>query len=531
MGRRGPGAHAKGSTKHPAPRVVSFPIPVGSRDDAVIEFVQKLPVTKGLKVGNTLELLPFQVEFVRALYGDDSRVRIALQSIPRGNGKTGLEAALCLAHMFGPVAEPRGELYAAGIDRVQSSLMFDEIAAVIEDVPEFMQDSNILKWQKRIEVVDGPGKGTIFQALSSDIRRGHGVSPTFVVADEMGTWNDLRLWEGLITAMGKRKRALAVGISTQAGSDQHPFSLLVDDAARGLDPTVYCQLICAPEEADPFSEETWLACNPALGSFLSLEEFRSQAERAKRVATFEPVFRNLRLNQRVAVSETWLSQADWNRCRIAFDPLTLMGQSCVGGLDLGSTRDLTSFSLFFEETGHLLNWSWCPGETIDEREHTDRAPYRVWADRGVIELTPGRALDKAFVTRRLGDIFNTFRPRLIAFDRWGISELERLLEDEGIDLPLKEFGQGFKDMSPATKAFELKVLNGDLKQNGNPLLDWCLSNVRLERDAADGVKPSKKRSHERIDPIVASIMAVGIGVREPVVQPQEFRMLVLGGGR
>lgn len=303
----------------------------------------------------------------------------------------------------------------------------------------------------------------------------------------------------------------------------------MDDALRGLDPTVYCQLLCAPDEADPFVEETWLACNPALGAFLSLEEFRSQVERAKRVSTFAPVFRNLRLNQRVAISETWLSQGDWNRCRVSVDPLTLIGQSCVGGLDLGSTRDLTSFSLFFEETGHLLNWSWCPGETIDEREQTDRAPYRVWADRGYIELTPGRALDKARVARRLGDLFNTYRPRLIGFDRWGMAELERLLEDEGIDLPLKEFGQGFKDMSPATKAFESKVLNGDLKQNGNPLLDWSLSNVRLERDAADGVKPSKRRSHERIDPIVASIIAVGIAVRESQPEAPAFRMLVLGG--
>jgi phage terminase large subunit-like protein len=132
-----------------------------------------------------------------------------------------------------------------------------------------------------------------------------------------------------------------------------------------------------------------------------------------------------------------------------------------------------------------------------------------------VEATPGRAVDKRVIARRLGALCARFTPVAVAFDRWGIAELERVMADEGIALPLKPFGQGFKDLAPATAAFETRVLNGRLIHDGNPVVTWALSNVALERDAAGNAKPSKRRSHERIDPIVAGVMAVGLAAQDP----------------
>jgi phage terminase large subunit-like protein len=321
-----------------------------------------------------------------------------------------------------------------------------------------------------------------------------------------------------------------VVISTQAGDDQHHFSQLVDDALRGLDPTLYCQLLAAPADADPFDEATWRAVNPALDIYLDAETIRAEARRAQRVPSFEPRFRNLRLNQRVSIDERWISAEAWQTCVGTVDLEALVGEPCVGGLDLGSTRDLTAFSLYWPHSGALAVWAWCPAETVAEREHSDRAPYRQWAQQGHIELTPGRATDKRLVALRLGELCATFKPRVIGFDRWQVAELERVLADEGINLPLKEFGQGFKDMGPATATFETRVLNRTLQHADNPLVAWALSNVALERDAAGSAKPHKRKSHDRIDPIVAAIIAVGVASREPEPAP-EPRIWILGDDR
>lgn len=486
-----------------------------SRSERVVAFVESLPVTKGIRAGKRIELLPHQHEFIQRVYAEDSPVRLAIQSLPRGNGKTGLLAGLCLAHLLGPESEPRGEVYAAAIDRQQAGLLFNEIVAIVEAVPTFEARCNVQRFKKLIEVLDGAGKGSIFETLSADVRRGHGLAPSLFVYDEFGTAKTGELLDNLLTAQGKRTRSLGCVISTQAGSDLHPFSVLIDDAARGLDPSAYVQLLAAPDDADPFDEATWRAVNPALGHFLDADELRSQAQRAQRVPTFAPKFKNLRLNQRVETVERWLPADAWRRCAGSVDLDALAGAPCYGGLDLGSTRDLTAFALYWPDPGALAVWAWCPAETLAEREQSDRAPYRVWTEQGHIETTPGRATDKRSVALRLGALSARFSPRVIAFDKWGIAELERVLTDEGLDLPLKEFGQGFRDMGPATAAFETRLLNGQIQHSGNPLLAWALDNVALERDAAGNAKPSKRRSHDRIDPIVAAIMAVGLAAQEP----------------
>ena len=502
------------------------------RVDRVIAFLQFLPVTKGIRGGKKLRLLPHQLAFVQAVYGDRSEVTLAIQSLPRGNGKTGLLAGLCLAHLVGPESEPRGEVYAAAIDRLQAGIMFNEVVAMIEAVPEFLARVNVQRFHKKVEVMAGEGAGSVFEALSADVRRGHGLSPSLFVYDEFAQAKTGELLDNLTTAQGKRRRSLGIVISTQAGDDLHPLSVLIDDAERGLDASLYVQRLSAPEDADPFAERTWRAVNPALGIFLDADTVRSEAERAKRMPTFEAKYRNLRLNQRVMVDERWLGPELWTACLDAsIEVARLPGEICYGGLDLGSTRDLTAFALFWPESRVLKVWTWCPEETVSERERSDRAPYRLWAEQGYLALTPGRATDKRQVAIRLGELCAQYRPDFIAFDRWGFAELERTLKDEGVELRLKEFGQGFRDMAPATNAFEVRVLNQQLRHDGNPLLRWALGNVALERDAANNAKPNKRRSHDRIDPIVAAIMAVGLAARETVAAPPEYQVLFFGGRR
>src|SRR5580765_861969 len=200
-----------------------------SRVERVIAFLEFLPITKGIKLGTNLKLLPGQRRFIERVYGS-TEVRLAVRSEPRGNGKTGLVAGLALCHLLAPEAELRGECYSAAVDRLQAGLIFNEMEAIILAVPDFAVRCNIQRYRKWIEVIEGVGFGSKYEALSADARRAHGLSPTFWAYDELAQAKDRVLLDNLQTAMGKRKRSLGVIISTQAADDDHPLSLLIDDA-------------------------------------------------------------------------------------------------------------------------------------------------------------------------------------------------------------------------------------------------------------------------------------------------------------
>jgi phage terminase large subunit-like protein len=481
--------------------------------ERVLAFLRTLPIVSGLKAGETLELLGFQEQFVRGVYGDVDdlgrrRVRLAALSVARGNGKSAMLAGLSLAHLVGPMQEPYGECYAAALDREQAAVLYRMCRAYIEATPWMAARVNIKDWHK--EIVDEPSQ-SMWRALTSDARKAHGLAPSFWIADEVAQWRSRELWDNLATGMGKRVQALGVTISTQAADDLHFFSEMLDAEPN---PTVYVQLHAAPKDCAIDDPAAWAAANPALGVFLNEDQFADAAERAKRSPSFEPAFRLLHLNQRIAADGRFIDQADWDANGEPFDPVELEGQACYGGLDLSSTRDLTAFSLWFPEAGKLLSWHWAPADTIDARAERDRVPYPRWADEGWIERTPGRATDRAAIVRRLADVRQTYDVRGIAFDRWRFEDLAKLLSDEGIELPLVEFVPGVKSYAPACDAFERAVIAGRMQHNGNPLLRWQAGNVVVEIDAAGNRKPSKAKSLDRIDGIVTAIMACSIAATD-----------------
>lgn len=511
MGKRGPGASRLREAAKAAPISIKHPwekrrMPPAER---VLAFLRTLPIVSGLKAGAKLELLDFQEQFVRGVYGnlDDlgrRRVRLAALSVARGNGKSAILAGLSLAHLLGPMGEAYGECYAAALDREQAGVLYRMTRAYIEATPWMAAAVNIKDWHK--EIIHEESQ-SIWRALTSDARKAHGLAPSFWIADEVAQWRSRELWDNLATGMGKRAQALGVTISTQAADDLHFFSEMLDAEPN---PTVYVQLHTAPKDCALDDREAWKAANPALGVFLNEEQFADAAARAVRSASFEPSFRLLNLNQRVAAEGRFINPADWEANGEPFDPMELEGKPCYGGLDLSSTRDLTAFSLWFPEQGRVLTWHWVPQDTIAERVERDRVPYDRWADSGWMERTNGRATDRQAIARRLADVRQSYDVRAIAFDRWRFEDLRKLLSDEGIELPLVEFVPGFKTYATACDAFERALLERRLQHNNNPLLRWQAGNVIVETDAAGNRKPAKSKSLDRIDGIVTVIMACGV---------------------
>lgn len=492
-------------------------MPVAER---VLAFLRSLPIVSGLRAGGKMELLAFQEEFVRGVYEptDDAGkrlVRLAGLSVGRGNGKSALLAGLSLAHLLGPMQEPYGECYAAALDREQAGVLYRMTRAYIEAVPWMAQRVNIKDWHK--EIIDEP-TNSLWRALTSDARKAHGLAPSFWVADEVAQWKSRELWDNLKTGMAKRHNALGLTISTQARDDFHFWSQILDAEPS---PSFYVQLHTAPADCKLDDRAAWAMANPALGEFLNEDEFADSAAMAKRSSSFEPAFRLLNLNQRIDGEARFINPVDWEANATSFDPAELEGERCYGGLDLSSTRDLTALALWFPDAGKLLVWHFVPEETMRERVERDRVPYDQWAEAGWIETTVGRATDRLAIARRLADIRQSYDLIGIAFDRWRFEDLQKLLTDEGIELPLSEFVPGFRSYAAAVDTFERAVLDGRMQHNGSPILKWQAGNVVVKPDPAGNRKPMKDRSFDRIDGIVAAIMACSLAGKDD--GPQVYR--------
>ena len=521
MGLRG--AHARKPQRN-----VTLAVPPAwkrkrSRVDRVVAFLQDLPITKGIYAGRKMKLLPGQRKFVQAVYGRLSKdgrrqIRIAIKSEPRGGGKTGLLAGLALCHLLGPEAEVRGEVYSAAYNKLQAALIFAEMKAIVEAVPEFECRVNIQRYGKVLEVLDGDGIGSLYESLSADDKRAHGLSPSFWVFDEYAQAPNSDLLDTLRTSMGKRSESLGVIISTQAANDLHPLSQMIDDAALGVDPSVYLQLAAAPADADIFDEKTWFACNEALGKFLDLNEFRSQAKQAKRLPNFRAKFQNLRLNQRIDAHVQFISDPDWMECAAPLDVVELAGKPCYAGLDLSQTTDMSALVLYWPHNGAVAPHFWLPEEGLLDRDFKEGGHYRTWRDRGLLETTPGRAINFKFIIQRLAEIRAQYDLRAVAYDRYGIKVFKAQCEEMGVKLPLVEYGQGYVSMAPAVQLLEAAVLDKRLRHGGHPILRWQISNVAIEMDAAGNRKPNKKRATGHVDGVVSLMMAIAAaGTAIPVI--------------
>ena len=501
-----------------------------SRAERVIRFVATLPCTQGPLAGTTLKLRPWQKRFLKAVYRTDKKgnrsVRTAVLSVGRKNGKTQLRRRLVLrVRSPGPEAEPRGECYSVACTRDQAGRIFAEMVAVIVRTPWLNKRINIIRFRKELEDMDN---GSTFRVLSADVAPVHGLSPSFVCYDELAQVPNRELYDALGTALGGRAQPLMLVISTQAARDEAPMSELIDYGLRIqrgeiADPGFHLTLYTAPPESDPWKFATWKLANPALGDFRSLEDVKRLALQGQRMPASEMSFRNYILNQRVDTSAPFLNMMLWEANGAnEYDLRALKGRPCYAGLDLGATKDMTALVLVFADIDgafDVIPFCWLPGETLQEREDEDNMPYRVWARDGDLLTFPGRATDPKAVAMKIAELHGMCNIRALAFDRWRIEDIKRELDAIGCNVELIPFRSRLSTISapPSTRS------NGSSSRvNCGTIITRCLrwrqsiAGSKWTRPAIS--KLSKRKSTGRIDPIVATCMAIGVAARPgPVI--------------
>lgn len=526
MGLRGPGAKplkGRGKPDKPLRKTLPWQRKGLTRAERVIAFCEDFKITSGKLAGKKVKLRDWQKKDIHAIYAEDESgqrpIRTAVISMGRKNGKTQIAALLALCHLSGPEAEPRGEVYSCANDRFQASKIFQEMVALISGHAELAARLNIIRFVKNIEDLEN---SSIYAALSADAATKMGLSPSFIVYDELGSAKKRDLYDAMDTAMGARDNPLMLVISTQAADDHAPMSELIDyglkvQSGDVIDPSFHLTLYTAPTELDPWEFETWQLANPALGDFRSLPDVERQAAQAQKIPSRQSAFRNLILNQRVAAHERFINKVEWDACGDPVDIAALKGRECYAALDIGATRDLTALVIVFPgEIIDIFPIFFMPEKNLAERSEVDRVPYDLWAQSGQITPIPGVTIDPSFVAMAIADAAAEYDLKALAYDRWRIEDLKRELDAIGCAVELVPFGQGFKDMSPAIDLLERVVAEGDIRHGGQPVLKMCSANAVVTRDASGNRKLDKAKVTGRIDGLVALAMALSLASRYEV---------------
>ena len=529
MAERRPAGYPKLKNYKPS----RFMLPTSHYDkakaDRAVKFIENLCHTKGKWAGNRFWLLPWQEQLIRDIFGivkpDGYRqFRTAFVEICKKVGKSELAAAVALYLLYAD-NEPSAEVYGAAADRQQASIVFDVAKQMVEMSPALLTRSKLMTATKRIV---NYGNSGYYQVLSAEVGGKHGFSVSGFVFDEIHTQPNRQLYDVLTKGSSDARQNPLHFIITTAGTDRHSIAYELHTKAvdilegRRVDPTFYPVVYGLKDDEDWEDEANWYKVNPSLGYTVEIERLRDAYREAKQNPADEVTFKWLRLNMWVSSTVAWIPDAIFMKGNEEIDLAALEGRDCYGGLDLSSTGDITALVLMFpprdeDEKYILLPFFWVPEETIPQRVKAASVPYDIWEKQGYLLSTEGNVIHYDFIEKFINDLAEKYHICEIAVDRWNATQMIQNLEGDGFTMV--PFGQGFASMSGPTKDFYRLLMEGQIIHGGHPVLRWMAGNVVVDTDPAGNIKVTKAKSKEKIDGIVAAIMALDRCIRNQT-EPQ-----------
>lgn len=491
------------AARKPAPRLMTR----GEKVCAFIETYCKAP--EGDLIGQPIKLLPFQRDFILAVYDNPRGTSTGILSIGRKNGKTALIAGILLAHLVGPEAVQNSQIVSGAMSKEQAAILFELARKMVDMSDELRPLVKVFPSGKRLL---GIRRNVTYKALAAEGKTTHGLSPILAIMDELGQVKGPSdpFVEAVETAQGAYKNALYLVISTQAPTANDLLSRMIDNQEMNPDPRTVCHVYAAPNDCALDDEDAWRAANPALGVFRSIDDLRKQVRKAMDLPSYEPAVRNLILNTRTDAEAPFVPRSVWEAN--GGDPGDGAGLKVWAGLDLSSVNDLTAL-VAVDETGGVHPTFWLPQHGLKEKGEKDKVEYGPWRDQGYLKTTPGKAIEYRYIAEFLRTFFDKYDVQAIGFDRYNMKFLIPWLEACGfvqqeID-KFVEFGQGTASMTPALRDLEVKLLNGQLRHGKHPIMNMCAFNARVIGDSG-ARKFDKKTARGRIDGMVALAMAVGV---------------------
>jgi phage terminase large subunit-like protein len=493
-----------------------------------IKMTSLLKHSKGQWAGQYFHPEPWQQFIYWNVFGwkradGTRRYRTLYEEVARKNGKSTDAAAtgIYLAFFDG---EAGAEVYSAATKRDQACIVHSEAVRMVKKNSTLKKYIRTYKDNLLME-----STASKYEPLGADADSTDGLNVHGVIADELHAWKSRELWDVLETGTGSRRQPLMVAITT-AGIDRqsvcyekHEYTCKILEGFQDgsfVDDTWFGIIYTIDENDDWRDERIWPKANPNLGVAKFWDDMRMKAKRADKMPAALNNFRRRELNVWVHGETKWMDMEAWRACaggasakEIAIRCKKHIG---FGGLDLSSTSDTTAFCMVFPaKDGYydVIAHFWLPEDVIRPRTQ-EGTHYEEWVREGWITATDGNVIDYDFIFDEIEHDADIYDIPQIAFDRWGAARVVQVLEKKG--LKMLQFGQGYASMSPPMKELERLIMAGKIRHGNNPVLIWMMDNVVARMDPAGNIKPDKEKSKEKIDGVVALIMALDLALRNPV---------------
>lgn len=504
--------------------------------DNLCAFIERLPHVKGPLAGEPIKLEPWQVFILSTVYGwvrEDGkrRFRRSYIEVPRGNAKSTLSSAVGL-YMLTADREGGAEVYSLATTRDQARIVFGDAQIMARRSPGFRSRFDVNVGAHNIHVL---ASGSKFEALSAEGSTLDGLNIHFGCVDELHAHKTRTVYDVVETGTGKRDNSL-LWVITTAGSNRSGIcyevrtfvskvleNVVADDTQFGI--------IYGLDDGDDWTnEDALIKANPNWGISVRPEVLGPLQAKAMQLPSAVNNFKTKHLNEWVNADTAWMDMRAWDACADAgLDLDAFAGQPCWIGLDLASKTDIAALVLLFahpdiSDAFVVFGKYYLPEDTV---ANSANSQYSGWMRTGRLTVTPGNVIDFSWIEADLIDFASRFEIQSVAFDPFQATQLSTRMMAEG--LPMIEVRPTVLNFSEPMKTLEALVLQKKLAHDGDPVLGWMASNVVAHLDAKDNIYPRKERAENKIDGIVALIMALSRAIKpgDSVVLGSDYELMLL----
>lgn len=504
----------------------------------ICRFIELLPHVKGdwARARKLITLEPWQIFELTTVFGwvDANglrRFKTSYEEVPRKNAKSTKTSGVGL-YMLAADGEEGAEVYSAATTRDQAKIVWQDAKRMAERSPGLQRRFGVETSAHSIYVEQ---TGSAFKPLSRD-QGGNldGLNVSAALVDELHAHKTREILDVLETGTGARSQPLLWLITTsgfnRSGICYELRSYAIKVLSGAVEDDEFFAIIFTVDDEDLEDigrllndPELWRKANPNWGVSVNPDDIARKARKAREMAAAQNNFLTKHLNVWVNADTAWMDMAAWDRCAdVSLKIEDFTGEYCAGAADLASKIDIASVAYVFERSGHYYAFvrNYLNEDAIEDGRNSQ---YEGWANQGRLIATPGNVTDYGLIEDDIRDDARQFRIDELGFDPWQAEHLRQRLADDGLNTV--EFRQTVANMSEPMKTLQALVLEGRFHHNGDPVLTWMVSNVVCHCDAKDNIYPRKEFPENKIDGVIAVIMALALLLRRS--QPQEGNIVIL----
>ena len=504
--------------------------------DNLCAFIERLPHVKGPLAGEPIQLEPWQAFILTTVFGwvksnGTRRFRRSYIEVPRGNAKSTLSSAVAL-YMLAADREGGAEVYSLATTRDQARIVFGDAQTMARRSPGFRRRFSVEVGAHNMHVL---ASGSKFEALSAEGSTLDGLNIHFGCVDELHAHKTRTVYDVVETGTGKRDNSL-LWVITTAGSNRAGICYEVRTFVTKLLDGVFEDdsqfgIIYGLDDGDDWTAESALIkANPNWDISVKPEVLLPLQAKAMQLPSAVNNFKTKHLNEWVNADTAWMDMRAWDACADStLDIEAFIGQPCWIGLDLASKTDIAALVLVFPhpeiaDAYAVFGKYYLPEDTVSSAGNSQ---YEGWMRTGRLTVTPGNVIDFGWIEADLLEMASRFEVQAVAFDPFQATQLSTRMLSEG--LPMIEVRPTVLNFSEPMKTLEALVLQKKLAHDSDPVLTWMASNVVAHMDVKDNIYPRKERAENKIDGIVALIMALSRAIKpgENVVLGSDYELMLL----